>query len=135
MVPPVVNTTQRQSLDLLSLWIKDALLPVSRFSAQAATEKGVGPSAIPLQKKCSTHLRHHCLSSIVTGQVPLCVPLNIYWLLRLIELIKGWLKNVADAGTTATSSGDESQRVPSPASPSFFSALAEGNASSRFFSW
>jgi len=36
MVLPVVNTTQRQSLDLLSLWIKDALVPVSRFSAQAA---------------------------------------------------------------------------------------------------
>ena len=50
MVLLVVGATERQSLDLLSLWIKDALLPVSRFSAQAATKKGVGPSAIPPQK-------------------------------------------------------------------------------------
>jgi hypothetical protein len=47
MVLPVVNTTQRQSLDLLSLWIKDALLPVSRFSAQAATKKGGRPLSHP----------------------------------------------------------------------------------------
>ena len=60
---------------LLLLRLGDAL-PVAL--GQALNKKGVGPSAIPLQKKGSTHLRHHCLWSTVADQVPLCDPLNTY---------------------------------------------------------
>ena len=68
-------------------------------------------------------------------QMPICNPPERLLGISLIERDLGPTEKWVWREHHCHALGDEIQRVPSPASPSLFSAQAVGSVSSRFFSW